>query len=154
MLLNTWGLINTWEEPAGGGGGWRKRKKYTREEKKQRKEEKRLKKLVNRYLEGEEYSLGDEKYLATTFLEKLDQGKIEVAGTDVYLEEPIQVPQLPEPVTPIEVLPDTQWQEIALLMKDRAEETYKTEIREYVANMKALEMKLYFMVIALLDEDF
>ena len=151
MLLNTWGLVNTWEEPTTGGGGWRRRKKL-----RLKKEEKQDKKLVSRYYKGEDYELGDSKFLSKEFIEKIEQGKMEVAGVEISLQTPITAPKLalPEQLPDLSGIKDEIEREIAQIMRAEVVAEYDIEVKAYVEDMRQMEMKMYFVALALLDEDF
>lgn len=148
MLLNTWGALNSWEEDTtGGGGGWQRHKKP-------KKDKKDKKKLVNRYYDDEKYELGDEKYLAPEFIKKVEEGKIEVAGVEVYLQEPIKVPPLEfKPSIQIDQIKDEIEREIAQIM--RADELLRIEAQKeaYIKEMRELEEMVLLTVFLLLDEE-
>jgi hypothetical protein len=115
---------------------------------------KKRKTLKTQYTKKEEY------YLSKEFLEKIQKGTIEVAGVEVVLQDKIEVPQLtlPEPTLDISSLKDEVEREIAelLAIKLQAKELadYEEKVKLYVEEMQQMEMKMYFIALALLDEDF
>jgi hypothetical protein len=111
---------------------------------------KKRKTLKTQYTKKEEY------YLSKEFLEKIQQGTIEVAGVEVVLQDKIEVPQLalPEQLVDLSGIKDEIEREIAQLMRAEAVAEYDIEVKEYVDEMKQMEMKMYFIALALLDEDF
>ena len=139
MLLNSWGLVNTWEAAASGGQrgpitvGVKKRKT-----------------LKRRHSKEEEY------YLSPEFVEKLQQGVIEVAGVEVSLQTPIEVPSLglAEKLFDLSDIKDEAEREIAQIMRAKEVVEYKIKIKAYVEDMRQMEMKMCFVALALLDEDF
>ena len=109
---------------------------------------KKRKTLKTKYTKEEEY------YLSKEFVEKVEQGIVEVAGVEVVLPEPVEVPQLPEQLVELSGIRDDVEREIAQLMREKEVEEYKVKVKEYVDEMKQMEMKMYFIALALLDEDF
>jgi hypothetical protein len=109
---------------------------------------KKRKTLKTQYTKEEEY------YLSKEFVEKVEQGIVEVAGVEVVLPEPIAVPQPPEQLVELSGIKDEIEREIAQLMREKEVEEYKVKVKEYVDEMKQMEMKMYFIALALLDEDF
>jgi len=109
---------------------------------------KKRKTLKTKYTKEEEY------YLSKEFVEKVEQGIVEVAGVEVVLPEPIAVPQPPEQLVELSGIKDEIEREIAQLMREKEVEEYKVKVKEYVDEMKQMEMKMYFIALALLDEDF
>ena len=109
---------------------------------------KKRKTLKTKYTKEEEY------YLSKEFVEKVEQGIVEVAGVEVVLPEPIAVPQPPEQLVELSGIKDEIEREIAQLMREKEVEEYRVKVKEYVDEMKQMEMKMYFIALALLDEDF
>lgn len=111
---------------------------------------KKRKKLKAKRTKEEEY------YLSKEFVEKIEKGIIEVAGVEVLLQESVEVPQLalPEQLSELSGITDTVEREIAQLMREKEVIEYKVKVEEYVDEMKQMEMKMYFIALALLDEDF
>jgi len=109
---------------------------------------KKRKTLKTKYTKEEEY------YLSKEFVEKVEQGIVEVAGVEVVLPEPVEVPQPPEQLVELSGIKDEIEREIAQLMREKEVEEYKVKVKEYVDEMKQMEMKMYFIALALLDEDF
>jgi hypothetical protein len=114
------------------------------------KKPKKRKKLKLKQTKEEEY------YLSKEFLEKIQQGTIEVAGVEVVLQDKIEVPQLalPEQLVDLSGIKDEIEREIAQLMRAEAIAEYDVEVKAYVEDMQQMEMKMYFIALALLDEDF
>jgi hypothetical protein len=98
----------------------------------------------------------EEYYLSKEFVEKLEQGVIEVAGVEVVLQEPIEIPKplLQEQLPELKTIKDEVEREIAQLMRAKEVAEYETKVKEYVTEMRQMEMKMYFIALALLDEDF
>ena len=133
--------------PVGGAGARRRRRLSLKEPEKR-------KNLVNKYYEGEKYTLDDEKYLTDEFIEQVQEGKIEVAGAEVYLAQPVVIPKL-ELIKEIDTskIKDDLEREIAILMREREQERYELARAEYIEEMKLLELEAFFVILVLLDDD-
>lgn len=143
----------TADSDVSGGSGWRRRKTLKLKKPKEKKE-----KLANKYYEDteEKYQEGTdylvEKYTSPEFIEKIEEGKIEVAGVEVFLQEPIEVPKL-DLAPQINEIKDDIEKEIAQLMRKKEIADYEAKKALYIIEMKKLEEMVYFVVFALLDED-
>jgi len=111
---------------------------------------KKRKTLKTKYTKEEEY------YLSKEFVEKIEKGVLEVAGVEMFLQTPIDIPRppLPEKLTALSVIKDEVEREIAQLMREKVVSEYKVKVESYVKDMRQMEMKMYFIALALLDEDF
>ena len=98
----------------------------------------------------------EEYYLSKEFVEKIEKGVLEVAGVEMFLQTPIDIPRppLPEKLTALSVIKDEVEREIAQLMRENEVSEYRVKVESYVKDMRQMEMKMYFIALALLDEDF
>ena len=97
-----------------------------------------------------------EYYLSKEFVEKIEKGVLEVAGVEMFLQTPVDIPRPPlsENLTELSVIKDEVEREIAQLMREKVVSEYKVKVESYVKDMRQMEMKMYFIALALLDEDF
>jgi hypothetical protein len=97
-----------------------------------------------------------EYYLSKEFVEKIEKGVLEVAGVEMFLQTPVDIPKPPlsEKLTELSVIKDEVEREIAQLMREKVVSEYKVKVESYVKDMRQMEMKMYFIALALLDEDF
>ncbi len=79
----------------------------------------------------------------------------EIDGTEVTVETPVEpVLSLPSDITPLQDIRDVVEREIAAIMREEIEHLHAVRQFKYVEEMKKLEESVFFMLIALDDEDF
>ncbi len=79
----------------------------------------------------------------------------EINGAEVTVETPVEpVLSLPSDITPLQDIRDDVEREIASLMREEIEHLHAVRQFKYVEEMKKLEESVFFMLIALDDEDF
>lgn len=110
------------------------------------------KKLFDEYKRKEK--LKDKRQTEEEYLERLRRSVLRVSNYDVYLPNE-EIPEIPdirllEEAIPLEQIEDETEREIALYMRQQVLD----EIDIFVDKMEWLEMEMYFMLLAMEDEDF
>ena len=96
----------------------------------------------------------EEYYTSEAFLKKVQSGKIELNGVEVFLDEPIDVPVALHPTAEIASLKDEVFEEIAQIMIQKEVVGYEIEKTKYLQEIKKLEEQALFVMFVLLSEDF
>lgn len=117
--------------------------------------EEKPKRTIDKYIQRFGSMEAYERFFEKSFIKDIEEQKMDVAGTEVKFDDKILAPEyLPEYDIPLSSIEDKTERQIAGYL--RAKELMEIiKIREqYLLSVKMLEEELYFMVLALDDDDF